>query len=449
MDIFAYFLDNYRLYYDIDHIPISYGDLEKSRIRIVKSVNDDFWDQKFDIDPQKIIWKKWKDVDIPFLFAQDDRSEIITHVDGYISINYDIVASAFYFLSGWNEFVSSGSDEYGRINYEQSMVKKLNIAHIPVVNYYFDILHCAASRCGGNSFKNLWGDQSFAVALTHDIDNCMSAWLEGSFSELKKGRIHSIPALVLKRFFTKDDWFNFELISSIEKQYDARSTFFFLPEKGKKNADYNICDKKIRRVIQKLEDDGFEIGVHGSFGTHADAQKLKNEIEIADQVRNDGRALNTIGNRFHFLMFDAEKTPGVLENSGVKYDASLGFAEYTGFRRGACYPFYLYDFERKKTSSVLEIPLIVMDTTFRNKKYMGIEHGNVLNEILKPLDEIKKFNGVCTLLWHNTYFSEYKFTGWRQIYLDILEYCKNNHALMTTCRDIYERTTKKTFFVMK
>jgi len=128
MNIFTFFLNNYRLYYDIDHISIGYGDVEQSRIRIAKNARDDFWDKKLDVDPQKVIWKKWNGIDIPFLFEQNDRSEIITHVDGNITINYDIVASAFYFLSGWNELVNPDKDEYGRINFGQSMIKKLNIA---------------------------------------------------------------------------------------------------------------------------------------------------------------------------------------------------------------------------------------------------------------------------------------------------------------------------------
>ena len=268
----------------------------------------------------------------------------------------------------------------------------------------------------------------------------MSAWLEGSFSELKKGKLFSIPGLVWKRFLSKDEWFNFDLISTIEKQYEARSTFFFLPEKGKKNqwknADYDVRNKKIRQVIRKLGDDGFEIGVHGSFGTHADALKLKKEILVIDTP-------SITGNRFHFLMFHPAKTIGVLENSGVKYDTSLGFAEHIGFRRGTCYPFYLYDFEQDKMSSVLEIPLIVMDTTLRNKKYMDFTPEMTLNAVSGLVDEIKKFNGVFTLLWHNTFFSEYKFAGWKQIYLDILEYCKNNHALLTTGQNVYEKITGK------
>jgi len=321
------------------------------------------------------------------------------------------------------------------------MVKKIGITHVPVVNYYFDILHDAISQhTGKTSDKGLWNDYSFAVALTHDIDNCMSAWLEGSFSELKKGNLLSIPSLVLKRFMSRDDWFNFDLISSLEKQYGARSTFFFLPEKGKKdkmkNADYHINNQKIREVIRKLEDDGFEIGIHGSFGTHVDTQKLKNEI-----TKINSPAIT--GNRFHFLMFDTVKTTGILEKCGIRYDTSLGFAEHTGFRRGICRPFYLYDFERNKISNVLEIPLIVMDTTLRNQKYMGYSPEKTRDEIFKLLAEVKKFKGVFTLLWHNTYFSEYKFTGWKQIYIDVLEHCINNNALMTTCRNVYERITGK------
>jgi len=103
----------------------------------------------------------------------------------------------------------------------------------------------------------------------------------------------------------------------------------------------------------------------------------------------------------------------------------------------------LFDFAQNKISAVLEIPLIVMDTTLRNKKYMGFTPEQTRDKIFKLVDEVKKFNGVFTLLWHNTFFSDYKFTGWKQIYLNILEYCNNNNALITTNRDIYEKITGK------
>lgn len=431
-----FFLRNFRLFFNMDNIEVNYGIDNEKLISIAQSVESSFWNQRNDVDQDQIIWKEWKSVKIPFLFEMDDTKDIITRSEGKVFINYDIVASAFYFLSGWNELVNPAKDEFGRIKFENSIFCKLGIITTPVVNYYFDILNEAISFVGKDGRKERWDKFDFGVCLTHDIDTCQSAWLEGSFSELKKKRVHSIPKLIMKGLWGKDDWFNFSTITNIEKQYNALSSFYFLPQKGKvgawKNADYNINSKSIQKTISTLLANGNEVGVHGSFGTHNNAENLANDINRINRHP-------VIGNRFHFLMFDPLTTVSVLEKCDIKYDSSLCFAEHIGFRRGTCYPFYLYNFEKDQVSNVIEIPLIVMDSSLSYKKYMGLTTGNAFESVTQIIDEVKKFNGVFTLLWHNTFFSDYKYTGWREVYIKILEYCKKNNGLLTNGPEIYTR----------
>jgi hypothetical protein len=411
-----------------------------SKISVHKHCEDTFWKEKKDINPNDVIWKEWKNVKIPFLFEKDDTKEIISYREEKAIINYDIISSAFYFLSGWNEYVDSSNDEFGRVEYKNCIVNKLNVAHIPIVNYYFDILHEAIKKVyRKDTKKHLWKDKSFAINLTHDIDTCRSAWIEGSFSELKKKKIFSIPKLIMKRFFQKDDWFNFNTIMDIERKYEAVSSFYFLPQKGRvgnwKNADYSISSNSIQKTITNIKAKKFEVGVHGSFGTHDNSKQFKTDIE----------RINTkpiVGNRFHFLMFDPEKTVNVLEDCNIRYDTTLGFAEQIGFRRGTCYPFYLWNFNKDNASSVLEIPLIVMDGTLANKKYMGVSKDEALPKVFRLIDEVKRFEGVFTILWHNTYFSDYKYTGWRNIYCKILEYSKAKNGLFLTGENVTNRIEK-------
>lgn len=438
-NIFEYVLKNYQLFYLLED-KVHYGNSSEPGVNIVKRATNDFFEDKEDINPEKVIWKDWNGSKIPFCFDVDDHKEIITQADNQILINYDIIASSYYFLSGWNEYVSSSKDGFGRVLYENSIIKRLNISMLPVVNYYFDILNEALRmRTRRNSKKKIWVNNDFGVALTHDIDVCKSAWLEGSFSELKKKRFLSIPVLIFKRLFAEDDWFNFDSISDIEKGYNASSSFYFLPRKGKsgrwKNSDYNIRSKSIQKVILFLKNRGHDIGVHGSFGTHDKAENL-----IADMKRINQDVIR--GNRFHFLMFDAGKSVDVLEKSGISYDTSLGFAERIGFRRGTCFPFYLYNFATNSSSNVLEIPLIVMDASLQRQDYMGITQDEALKQVISTIDEIMKFNGVFTILWHNTFFSDYKYTGWKEVYIKILEYCKRKNGLLTNGSNIYTITTK-------
>jgi len=443
MDIrFKYFLKNFQLFFNATENDIGYPPDRKAPVVIEQEANDSFWTSSRDIDPGSVIWKEWKGVKIPFLFGKDNTKEIVTFTGDSATINYDIVASAFYFLSGWNEIVSSARDIYGRPLYRESIINKLSLYSTPVVNYYFDIVYEAIKHTKKTDIKkHLWNNNKFAVALTHDIDKCRSAWIEGSVSELKKHRIFSIPSLLARRFLkNKDAWFNFDVITQIEKKYNATSSFFFLARQGKtgqlENADYNIGQKQLRQAVESLKRNGHDTGIHGSPGTHVHAHILKSEIEKAclDPV---------LGNRFHYLLFDPLKSVTVLEECGIRYDSTLGFPDHPGFRRSTCYPFYLFNFEKNDISPVVEIPLTVMDVTLAHKKYLGLNFKEALAVILKLADEIKKHEGVMTILWHNTYFSEYKFEGWKDVYTSVLDYCSANNALLTNAKAIYERICSK------
>ena len=149
-----------------------------------------------------------------------------------------------------------------------------------------------------------------------------------------------------------------------------------------------------------------------------------------------------LGNRFHFLMFDNDRTIPVLEQNGLKYDCTLGFADHIGFRRGVCYPFYLFNFEESHISEILEFPLLIMDTTLDHSRYMGLSPAQSMDPVLKLLNEVTKFNGVFTLLWHNTYFAPFKYRGWDAIYRQILAKCKEQNARMTSAKSLYRHYLK-------
>ena len=259
-----YLLKNFSLFYNIEKYTVGYNS-KATDVSIFQGVQASFWTERKDIKITDVVWKKWKGTNIPFLFVRDISEEIISFVDGRAIINYDIVASTFYFLSGWNELVSSNEDNFGRVKYKDSIIKALNISGIPVVNYYFDILRDAIETIAEKDIKiNRWEENKFAVSLTHDIDTCKSAWIEGSFSELKKKRFLSIPKLIIKRLFNKDDWFNFNTIIDIEREFNTSSTYYFLPRKEKdgnwKNADYNIKSKSLQNIISFLKTSQMKLG---------------------------------------------------------------------------------------------------------------------------------------------------------------------------------------------
>jgi hypothetical protein len=432
-DIFNYFIKNFNEIYRINpgEFKISYGIDNESIVQIARNDND-YFNRTEPLNISDIAWKEWRDTSIPFLFDYIDKENIITKSIDKVIINYDIIAAGFYLLSNWQEYVCGSKDMYGRFLFTESVQHQLKITEIPVVNYYFDILKNAIEIGYKIKLNNkLWDGKNLSVCITHDIDLCESAWLQGSYRELRKGHIFSPVKLIARKIFGTDEWFNFRKIIEIENSYKCNSTFFFLPEdrtrNGIPNADYKITDPKFNKIFDLIEGNGSEVAVHGSIGTHNAGAHLRTEIA------KTGREIS--GNRFHFLMYDAFYSPEVLSSSGLKYDSTLGFAEAVGFRNSICHPFYLYDIKNKRITDVVEIPLTVMDVTFE-KKYMKMEKEEAYKKMVALLEETEKFNGCFTLLWHNTYFSEYKFTGWKEIYCRFLEYAGGKKALITSGKNI-------------
>jgi hypothetical protein len=51
---------------------------------------------------------------------------------------------------------------------------------------------------------------------------------------------------------------------------------------------------------------------------------------------------------------------------------------------------------------------------------------------------VERFNGCLTVLWHNPYFTPYKFAGWKEIYETILLEGKKRKALLLSGGQVYQ-----------
>ena len=414
---------------------LSYGIDEKSKIQIKKG-KVTFFDKHEEYNIRNVIWKEWNSVQIPFLFDERPDTEILTFSNGRVIINFDIIASSFFFLSSWQELSYNKGNDLCRFPFEASIQYKLKIIDKPIVNYYFEILKEAIERAYSIKLKvSLWQDKPFAAFISHDIDTCQSAWIQGSFRALLKGDIPSILKLLWLKTTGNDAWFNFDHILESERKDHIHSTFFFMSRKGKygkfRNSDYNINNRKFRKVFDRIRENHSEVGLHGSLGTSHDLNRYEEDVR---QLK-----FKITGNRFHFLEFDTHNTLEILEKSGIAFDSTLGFAEHYGFRNGICFPFFLYDVKNDKQSKILEIPLVLMDGTLQNTKYMNLGNDQIetrLNELVK---EVKKFNGLITILWHNTHYSEYKYKGWGRIMEKIIRICTENDSLFLNGSEIVQK----------
>jgi peptidoglycan/xylan/chitin deacetylase (PgdA/CDA1 family) len=372
--------------------------------------------------------------DIPILFPSGESPEIYELKEGKLIFQHDILKSAFYLLSGFQEYKSSKKDHFNRFPYSESIQKRIGITATPVVNYYFQwIAEALNAFAETNNLplvkrKPLINDDGFGFFLTHDVDkvdyytfNEMVFRAKQLFgiAPTKLGKTQSFKMLWDAKwnyFFTKKNpaW-DFEHLVSIEKKYNIPATYFFLDKDLKhQDAYYQITDSKIHELINWLKESGAEIGLHGVCRSSTDQSVMKAQVDRLASVMGD----YPIGTRQHRLIYENPITLHIHQQTGFKYDSSLAFAEHEGFRNSYCWPFRIFDHENNCISDVWEFPLNIMDVTlFHYREYDFKQAMNAMHRVLK---EVKKFNGLFTLLWHNGFNDEKKLPDVREFYENLI-----------------------------
>lgn len=116
--------------------------------------------------------------------------------------------------------------------------------------------------------------------------------------------------------------------------------------------------ERIRSLIQFAKNYNFEIGVHPSFETTYNFEKLHQEISLLENFSN----LKVTKSRQHFLHIDYINTIPLLEQIGIKEDYSNGFNTYTGYKIGSSFCYHYWNWKDNRSSSVTCLPLIWMDS---------------------------------------------------------------------------------------
>lgn len=186
-----------------------------------------------------------------------------------------------------------------------------------------------------------------------------------------------------------------------------------------------------------LSDNGHEIGIHGTMQSYDNLQTMCRTVENLRTV--SPQQVNGI--RQHYLRFEPDKTAQIQAETGLAYDASLGFAEYEGFRNSYCWPFKFFDFKNHRSMDFWEIPLTFMDVThFHHRRLNYDESGKAIEKLAS---EVVKFKGVFSLLWHNSFFDEREFPGITTHYIGILDQFKALGMDGITGREIIEQMTTR------
>ena len=310
----------------------------------------------------------------------------------------------------WKVFVNEGDyspsrvDEHGRILHKDAALKDISE---PIVSRH---LYEKGLRI------RYPGDKAFAVCLSHDIDLLNYSFL---VPLLRSGATRRALRWLDRRLNPR--W-NIRAIIDVEERFGAKSTFFFLAlQPGEKDFNYYIED--LGDEMKMISDVGWSIGLHGGYEAWEDVPLLKQQKQALESVAG----LPVLGYRNHYMKIKVPATWHALEETGFVYDSTYGYPDRAGFRNGMCHPFRPFDLGANKYLRILEIPLVVMDGSLLT--YMGLGPSEAVSAAKELVDRAHQYNGVISILWHNTHVA--KKTP-RRMYQDLLGYCSSKGAWLTS-----------------
>nr|WP_196890656.1 polysaccharide deacetylase family protein [Aureivirga marina] len=332
------------------------------------------------------------------------------------TIPFDIFAAGFYLLSRYEEYFPHKEDQYERFPANESLAYKSGFLELPVIDIWaFKFLKVLQDRYPDFEPKK----REFNYISTFDVDIAfdykhkgMIRTLGGTSRDILNLRIGKLIHRYLSIFGLKKDPFDaFDRILQIQERYNIKTLFFF------QIGDYTTYDKNISatntkfRSLIKSVSDYADIGLHPSYFTMRNGDKLKKEKNRLEKIVNRP----VCKSRQHFLRLDLPETYQNLIDLEIMEDYTMGYASHIGFRASTCTPFYFYDLDYEIQTPLKVFPFAVMDATLRD--YLKLKPKEAFRKMVAIKNEVRAVNGTLITLFHNEIFSKNeRWKGWENMY---------------------------------
>lgn len=371
---------------------------------------------------------------LPVIYGNEpNESNFFIFTQTGIRLGLDILGSIFFMLTRYEEYVKITKEQFDRFPASASLAYQEDFLQRPIVNEYVEVLWVC--------LKKLWPvlkrkSYNFKVQVSHDVDSpyqyafAQPAYLAKKIaSDVLKHRNLNSGISRVQRWqqvkqgdLSSDPHNTFDWLMNLSETYNLTSAFYFITAHtdSQKDGDYDIEHPLIRKLLRRISQRGHEIGLHPSFNTYLDSEQTCKEFKLLQTVcKQEGIQQSCWGGRQHYLRWRLPNTWQNWEDVGLNYDSTLTFADVAGFRCGTCYEFPVYNLLTRKALKLVERPLIVMECSVLDERYMGLNKN--LSEAFNYIVNLKKlcrtYNGNFTLLWHNSRFESPEY---RELYQQIL-----------------------------
>lgn len=262
-------------------------------------------------------------------------------------------------------------------------------------------------------------DHPFALALTHDVDRVRKTYQAFYYAMTRRD-----PGSLLDLLPGRRPYWQFQTVMDIESDLGVRSAFYFLDERSlfRERAPrewldpaswrlyagrYDLDEPAVGDVIVELDEGGWEVGLHGSYDSFRDPDRLRREKRRLEDIL--GHPI--LGGRQHYLNLERPETWTYQAAAGIRYDSSLGSSSDFGFE-GRYEPFRPFDDE------FVVFPLTLMEKTLPAVESDPERAWAVCEDLLQ---EAREHGAVMTVLWHPSYFYDRDHPNYGDLYRRLVD----------------------------
>jgi hypothetical protein len=324
---------------------------------------------------------------------------------------FDLFSAVFFFIGRVEEWGNTKKDQHDRAETE--------FTDEPLIDQWI----IGLKKQLENKYSIQFPEKKFKYISTIDVDNVFAYKAKPFYRQIGgiiKDLKNFVPRSGTILFGAKDPFDEYELQVELSQKYNIPLIYFFLYRNNTKyDRTIDPNHPEFKKLLHYLNDKKITFGLHPSYDSSVDNSLLNKEIALLSH--NSGKKI--ICSRQHFLRFNIRTTPKELIKAGIKYDFTMGFADWTGYKAGTSLPFFYYDIESESELDLLAIPFEAMDGAYyHNNKVTAFE---AYNSIIKIAEQIKEVKGLFITCMHERSFSGSVAPGWKDLYIKLHENLKN------------------------
>jgi len=328
-------------------------------------------------------------------------------VDG---LGFDLFSGIFHLLSRYEEYGPHIRDAYGRYAHTNSLAHRHGFLRQPLIHRWLGLFS-----------EQLFGEQvrpPFQFQPTYDID---MAWsfrnkgvlrnLCGLMRSMLRGELPGRRISVL-RGRAPDPFDCFDRLDRWHTRFRVHPLYFIHCGGNEGPYDKNIPpDHPAMTALVRRLSRSYTVGLHPSWQSGDDPELLLQEWVTLSALCS----APVTASRQHYIRMHLPHTYRRLLEAGITDEYSMGYGTVNGFRASVAVPFFWYDLEQERATTLRIHPFCFMDANSHYEQKYDADAAE--KELLEFEQELRRQGGTMITIFHNSFLGTgAEFAGWSGLY---------------------------------